>query len=164
MTLTAERLRELLHYDPETGVFTRRISTNSRAQRGDIAGCPNGEGYIYIGVDARVYRAHRLAWLYMTGEWPSHQIDHKDLVKSNNRWENLRQATVSENQANRAPQSKKYPSPKGARWHKRDKCWQAGITVAGRHISLGYFQTAEEAHAAYVAASREYFGEFARPS
>src|SRR4029450_2313606 len=98
--LTAERLRELLDYDPETGDFTWKV--NRRCVRsGSVAGNVNCvDGYCYIGVDARRYHAHRLAWLYIKGAWPNDQIDHINGNKADNRFANLRQATHSQNQAN----------------------------------------------------------------
>jgi hypothetical protein len=93
--LTAERLRELLDYDPETGVFTRRITTgrNRRWKAGDkVSGRPSATtGYLGIGIGKRRYAAHRLAWLWMTGEWPKNLMDHRDCDRTNNRWVNLRE-------------------------------------------------------------------------
>ena len=91
--LTAARLRKMLHYDPETGVFTRLWT-------GNVTGCPDAKGYLRIAADGRSYRAHRLAVLYMTGAWPSEQIDHINQVRTDNRWSNLRPATNGENGAN----------------------------------------------------------------
>lgn len=157
--LTVERLRELLHYDPETGIFTRLVDLGRLARVGMTAGSPNERGYIKIRIDGTYYRAHHLAWFYMTGEFPAPgTIDHKDTDGGNNEWENLRKATRSQNQANR----KSCLGLKGARWHKRDKRWISSITVEGQVIHLGRFKTAEEAHAAYATAAREHFGEFAR--
>ena len=84
-SLTAERLREVLDYDPDTGVFTRKVRTASSVKVGDVAGSLNGKGYIRIRVDGRLYFAHRLAWLYVHGEWPVDQVDHINGIKNDNR-------------------------------------------------------------------------------
>jgi hypothetical protein len=99
--LTAARLRELLHYDPETGAWTRLVSTsNHRARVGDNAGGVTGT-YVKIRVDVRQYPAHRLAWLYMTGAWPKHEIDHINGDRLDNRWCNLRPANDAEQARNK---------------------------------------------------------------
>jgi hypothetical protein len=167
-TLTAARLRELLHYDPETGVFTwrvrRRSGVKGRVAPGDIAGSLQSKGRdrLRIGIDYKVYRAHRLAWLYMTGEWPSRLVDHKDLNGLNNRWDNLRLATHSQNTTNSRVRSDSISGLKGVSFHKIKNRYQARIKVDRKTIRLGYFNTAEEAHAAYCDAAEHHFGEFAR--
>ena len=93
--LTYERLRELLHYDPETGAFTWIKSTYRKGQPGTPAGCLSKRlGYILIGIDKRLYYAHRLAFLWMTKQWPEKEVDHINLDKADNRWANLRPARV----------------------------------------------------------------------
>ena len=99
--LSQKRLRELLHYEPATGIFTRLVGTGGRGKAGDIAGSLQSTGYILICVDGKRYLAHRLAYLYMTGTWPPAMIDHRDTRKHNNVWTNLRPATQSENQLNK---------------------------------------------------------------
>src|SRR4051812_10516942 len=96
--LTQERLKELLSYDPLTGVFLW-LEDRGGKRAGDVAGCEK-RVYTLISVDDQIYRAHHLAWLYMTGEWPDPFVDHRDLNKHNNIWTNLREATKSQNQAN----------------------------------------------------------------
>ena len=97
--LTQNRLRELLHYEPATGIFTRLVGRRGNAKAGDIAGTLS-HGYIIIRVGVRKYQAHRLAYLYMAGTWPPAMIDHRDNCKHNNTWTNLRPATRSENLLN----------------------------------------------------------------
>jgi HNH endonuclease len=98
--LTAERLRELLSYDPTTGQWTWLVTRGSTAPAGSIAGTIYSNGYRYITIDYRRYFSSRLAFLYMTGEWPQHEVDHIDRCSSNDKWDNLRPATRSENNAN----------------------------------------------------------------
>jgi hypothetical protein len=96
MTLTAERLREILGYDPETGLFTRLVRTG-RIRAGEVAGTAHSRGYRSIVIDGRVYLSHRLAWLYVHGEWPPEQIDHINRNRADNRLVNLRAAKQSQN-------------------------------------------------------------------
>src|SRR5437879_5605760 len=103
--LTAERLKELLTYDPETGEFRWKVAPNGRVRVGDIAGCVSSRGYILIGIDGALYRAHRLAFLFMTGAFPEPQVDHSNRDKADNRWLKLREANNSQNNANKPAQS-----------------------------------------------------------
>lgn len=159
--LTAERLREVLHYDPETGEFRWRVSRRNGVKAGDVAGTVTNYGYRQIRVDGRCYRASRLAFLYMTGEWPSHEIDHRDNDPSNDRWSNLREATGSQNQANKRRQINNTSGYKGVTYHRDCARWQAQIMVHGRMRYLGLYDTREEAFAVRCSASRRYHGDFA---
>jgi hypothetical protein len=159
--LTAERLREVLRYDPVTGLFIRRCRAG-RKHAGEVAGSATRNGYRSICVDNGRYLAHRLAWLYMNGSWPERQIDHKDRDRSNNRWTNLRLATPSGNTANSRRRSTNTSGFKGVCWDKSRNRWAAYITVGYRHIYLGRFAAVEDAHDAYLAAAQQHFGEFAR--
>ena len=160
--ITAERLRELLHYDPETGIFRRLAVPTNRVKSCDIAGTPDDKGYLLIKIDLRMYKAHRLAWLYMTGAWPEDKIDHIDLDKANNRFVNLREATDSQNEANKRMLRNNTSGYRGVSWHKRDKKWIAQIWVAGKKRHLGYSDCPAAAHFAYIVAADMAFGEFAR--
>lgn len=162
--LTAERLRELLAYDTETGVFRWRARPSrwSRIRAGNVAGCVKNAGYREVGLDSCRYRAHRLAWLYVTGEWPASGLDHENLNKDDNRWANLRPATVSQNGANRRLCSINTSGFKGVNWDKQTRKWRSTIMVNGKTLYLGRFDLAEDAHAAYAEAADKYFGEFAR--
>lgn len=155
--LTADRLREVLAY--EDGVF-RWVRPRGKRAAGAVAGTINVLGYVVICIDSRQYYAHRLAWLYVHGEWPKGEIDHRDMCKSNNKIENLRDATRSENNANRGTQ--RPGRLKGTTWHKRAGRWMASIQVKGRNVYLGLHDTEEAAHAAYLAAAKEHYGDFAR--
>jgi hypothetical protein len=160
--LTAERLRALLDYNPATGMWTWVQSLGSRAQKGCQAGWVNDGGYRIIMVDRRKYRASRLAWLWMRGEWPANLIDHRDNDPSNDRWLNIRQATNLENQKNVRMHRDNASGLKGAYFDKRDRMWYSTIMRGGKKEYLGYFGSALEAHAAYAAASAKLHGEFGR--
>ena len=143
--LTQAKLKELLHYEPETGVFTWIESTSSRIKIGDIAGNKGVDGYIDIGIYGKLLRAHRLAYLYMTGEWPE-MVDHRDGDGLNNKWENLRLASKRENAINSKRSAKNKSGFKGVSWHVGGKKWQAHCGP----IYIGLFDTPEMAHAAYL--------------
>jgi hypothetical protein len=165
--ITAERLRELLHYDPETGIFTwlTRATVSRRWNTryvGTTAGSVDCHGYIAIKLIGQLNRAHRLAWLYMTGEWPSNDIDHINGNRADNRLENLRPATRSQNNANSRTQSRNTSGLKGVHKQSRGYTWAARIKINGSQHYLGNFKTPESAHAAYIVAAEKLFGEFAR--
>lgn len=155
--LTSGRLREVLSYDADLGFFTWRVKSSRRVKIGDIAGCHGSSGYYQIRIDRRTYLAHRLAWLYVHGCWPSSQIDHINGNKADNRLVNLREATIGENMQNfrSARSDNKSCGLLGASFHKPTGRWRAQIQVNGRVLHLGRFDTAEEAHVAYLAAKRE---------
>lgn len=160
--LTAERLRELLDYDPETGVFTWRVRRGSTAQKGTKAGCHCAYGYTVIRIDDRLHRANRLAWLYMVGEWPSEHVDHINRVRDDDRWSNLRLATNAQNCANAARSKNNKSGFKGVYWGRREQKWIAKITPNRKQKQLGCFDRVEDAAEAYKRAAIEYYGEFAR--
>jgi hypothetical protein len=162
--LTAERVRELLDYNPETGEFTWKPRPGSPIFNtrfaGKRAGCPDAHGYIQIMVDCCNYKAHRLAWLWVHGTLPADkEVDHRDRNRANNRIRNLRLATRQEQVANTG--ARKPGHPKGCHWSKRDQKWMAAIYVAGRKKSLGAFCRLEDAQAARFQAEAKYHGEFA---
>ena len=156
MSPTHERVREALSYNPETGVFTWLVRASTKIRVGDVAGS-SAEGYWRIKLDGKTYRAHQLAWLYMTGAWPTHEVDHINGVRDDNRWVNLRDVPRLTNQWNTvAPQRS---STTGVRGVERSKDgWTARIRVNGCRKYLGRFATIEEASAAYWAAKAEYHG------
>jgi hypothetical protein len=160
--LTASRLREVLNYDPDTGVFTRLVASGSRGIAGNPAGWRNTHGHTRISVDGRDYYAHRLAWLWMTREWPPEQIDHINGDPTDNRWKNLRPATPSQNLGNSRHRRNNTSGFKGVYWHRPTGEWRARIMINRRNIHLGLFDTPEAAHAAYLTAAQKHFGEFAR--
>lgn len=159
LSLTHDRLIDVLRYDPETGEFTWIVGGRGHRGKsiGDKAGCVHPTlGYVLIGVDGRRYYGHRLAWFYMTGEWPKDEIDHIDGVESNNAWINLREANRPQNAANCKIKSSSKVGLKGVTHDKRDGFYYPKLN--GK--SLGRYQTKEEAHKAYCDAGREKYGEF----
>jgi hypothetical protein len=160
ISLTVELVRELLNYDPATGVFTWKRH-HSAKRIGTPAGSLKRDGYIDICV-AGVHdiRAHRLAWFYVHGAWPAGEIDHRNGVKADNRIDNLRVATGSQNAANRA-WGGRGGKLKGATYIASLGKWQAQVGSHGQCIYLGCYDTAGQAHAAYCAAARALWGEFA---
>lgn len=163
--LTQARLKHLLHYDPESGMWTWLVDRPGRgAKVGDRPTHKEGSGYIQFSVDGRNYHSKRLAWLYMTGDWPPEEVDHIDLDRANDRWSNFRLASHSQNMANRAVFSNNHLGVKGVRRdaNMKSKPFRARIYVDGRSKHLGYFETAELANAAYLAAADKQHGEFAR--
>lgn len=165
--MNVEYLKSIVDYDPLTGVFTWKPRPWNAQWSSRFAGTTAGHvskfnGYIKLRYNGKSYSAHRLAWLYMTGEWPSRDIDHRDTDRTNNRWANLRLATDSLNSANRSLSCRSTSGYKGAHWLKARGEWNSRIVVRGKAINLGYFQSAELAHEAYVKAAIEHFGEYSR--
>jgi hypothetical protein len=154
--LTQERLKDVLNYDPETGVFVWIKQASSNALIGSVAGTPHSEGYCHIQIDGAKILAHRLAWLYMTGAFPPNDIDHIDRNPANNRFANLRAVTKSENQHNRKKNRTNTSGFKGVYYQKSRGKWKANIGLNGVIKHLGTFFTPEEASAAYLAAQRIY--------
>lgn len=152
--LTAARLREVLHYDPETGLFTWLVDTHRR-RKGFPAGSKRPDGYFHIGIDGGRYLAHRLAFLYMTDQWPEFQADHENVRPSDTRWCNLRPATASQNQQNKRVYKNNRCGFRGV-FKKRNR-WGAKLMINRKTINLGYFKTPEEAAAARLNGERKYF-------
>lgn len=177
--LTANLLREILEYDPSSGIFTwkqrhaelfsdgkysavRACSIWNAKLAGKAAGCPSAYGYTVIRIQDRLYGAHRLAWLYMTGEWPEGEVDHRDLDKSNNAWSNLRPATHQQNSLNCKIRRHNRLGVKGVCFHKETGKYRARITTNREVISLGLYETPKMASAAYADASAKYHMEYGR--
>ena len=158
--LTAERLREVLGYDPETGAFTWRV-TRGKARRGRDAGYRDARGYIHIRIYGALYKAHRLAWFFVCESWPESQMDHVNRDKGDNRIHNLRQATNFENQRNGDVQSNNTSGFTGVRWDKKTSKWHSYITVFGRQKNLGFYASRADAIAARKAGETQHHGDFA---
>lgn len=159
--ITHHKVRELLHYDPETGHFAWKMGQGVKVA-GSIAGSVTEKGYISINHRGRNYLAHRLAWFWMMGEWPVEEIDHRDTDRANNRWSNLRPATHGENQWNVRQRVDNTSGFKGVTRPKGRTRWHAYINEAGKRKFLGSFATAEDANQAAIAAREAAHGEFAR--
>jgi len=158
--LTQELLKELLNYDPDTGIFTWKVFRGGGSPKvGEIAGSPVTDGYIKIKLAGKLRAAHHLAWLYMTGELPV-ELDHIDRNPANNRWENLRKATSHQNAHNKGKYKNNTTGYKGV-FAAPSGAWHARIRVEGRLKFLGTFSTPELAHKAYCAAADKLHGEFA---
>jgi hypothetical protein len=164
--LTAERLKQLLSYDPDTGYFAWRGPGVGKAAKRHLkqqAGCLNNKGYRFLWIDGALYRAHRLAWLYMYGVWPPEGTDHVNLDRDDNRIANLRPATHQQNMANRGALRSSKTGIKGVRLAGNGKGWMASISAGNnRARHLGTFKTQKEAAEAYRLAATERHGEFVR--
>jgi len=179
--LTAERLRELLHYEPETGSFTWKARTpedfedgkkqskehNCAIWNGRYAGKPAGTvnkviGYSTICVEHSYIYAHRLAWLYVHGSWPVDQIDHINSLRHDNRLSNLREADRGQQEMNKPVSARNTSGFKGVSWTPREQKWRANIAADGKPLSLGYWDDPLKAWVAYSIAAMKLHGNFAR--
>lgn len=158
--VTLEELKHRFDYNPDTGLFIYKISIMF-IREGDVAGTPNTNGHIQIMINEQFYLAHNLAWFYMTGEWPSGFIvDHKDRKYDNNKWLNLRKATLSQNMGNTKLYSNNSTGLKGVHWDKRKNRFIAQITIHNKRTYLGSSTDKEEAYEIYLKAAIAHFGEF----
>ncbi len=153
---TLERVRQLLRYNPVNGEWRWRIKPAQRILAGSIAGCVRPNGYRMIGFDNGFHQSSRLAFLVMTGSWPTKFIDHINRDRSDDRWANLREASAQQNQRNRPPLS----GYKGVSLHRSGR-FRARINVNEREVALGFFNDPADAARAYDDAARRHFGEFA---
>jgi len=163
---TASRIREVLNYDPYTGIFTRKKKTGCKGVVGRPVGNLKAHGYISIQIDGHRDYAHRLAWVHMTGRWPK-EIDHINGVRLDNRWKNLRLANRTQNNANRRFNSRKKHQhlPKGViQVTNKDGSlsFYGKLTINGKQICSPAYRHPDNAHLAYLHLAIKYFGEFAR--
>lgn len=162
MPLTAERLRDALHYCPVTGHWSwKNPNTKGNAKKGARAGSNSrADGYRAIRVDCKNYLEHRLAFFYMTGAWPTEEIDHIDGNRANNAWSNLREVTRIQNIWNNRAKRHSETGLKGVERYGRQ--WLARVRIGnGQRLRIGIFATAEEASAAYLATVRSLHGAYA---
>jgi hypothetical protein len=152
--LTQARLKELLSYNPETGDFTNLKSGKGRKPVGAVVGSVSNSGYWTSMIDGKNYQHHRLVWLYVHGEFPRADLDHRDGNRANNRLINLREATRSENCQNASMKQNNTSGVTGVR--QVGNRWRTMISLRGVHRHIGYYSTRELAEAAYLAAKREY--------
>lgn len=174
---TQELLKTLLHYDKETGVFVWKkrsrdlfntpgsYSTwNTRFSCKTAGGLCKFTGYVFIGINGIQYRAHRLAWLYVHGYLPDIEVDHINMIRSDNRLCNLREATHKENNQNRIKLKNNTSGYKGVCWNKQTNKWKAQIASDKKHYNLGEYANPLEAYGAYCKASKQLHKEFSRVS
>lgn len=165
--LPAEYVRECLDYNPETGIFRWKFRDDipqyvNAQYEGKVAGQEHSEGYRVICIKYQRYFSHRLAWLLMTGEWPKDEIDHIDCNRKNNKWNNLREATCSQNFMNRKILENTVSGFKGVNWHKQNKKWLVRMKVNKKSIYVGCYDDIEDAKKSMIEARKKHHGEFAR--
>lgn len=159
--LTQARLKELLHYNPETGVFTWIKSNSPRAMAGAIAGTyVKATGYCALAIDNKDYLQHRLAWLYIYGKFPEADIDHINGVPHDNRLLNLRSCTRAQNLSNMKVCTTNSSGQKGVSFDKTRNKWKAQISIKNWNTFIGRFNTKEEASTAYQKFAAELRGSF----
>jgi hypothetical protein len=179
-TLSFDEAKQMLSYDPITGLIAwkERDARMFRATKsktsgdicrwwnvrfaGKVAGATDKKGYVRLRIFGRAYQAHRVAWLLMTGEWPKNDVDHRNLIPSDNRWENLRDATESQNLANMRARRDNSCGVKGVHWVPKLGKWRSIITVMGEKFHIGYFDCIAAASLAYAVSADKHFGEFSR--
>lgn len=153
--ITQTRIKELLHYEQKTGVFTW-IKSKGNVKVGDIAGANGKYRHLYVKIDGKNYYLHRLAWLYVYGKFPDNMIDHINGISTDNRIDNLRDVTNTVNQQNQKTAHANSKSGLiGACWNKQNKAWKAQITHQGKVIYLGLYKTSQLAHEEYLTAKRK---------
>jgi HNH endonuclease/AP2 domain len=153
-----EFLKSRYSYDPVTGVLVSKFGR----WKSQVVMQTEQQGYVVVRIDKKIFKAHRVIWKMMTGQEPPDEIDHVNNDRADNRWSNLRDATKANNQWNRKAQRSGRAGLKGAQWHERDQRWYSEIRTHGDRVWLGYFETPEEAHDAYVKAARLLHGQFAK--
>jgi hypothetical protein len=163
--ITAERLRAVLRYEPETGFFQwiARPAPSAPVHVGERAGYLRPDGYLAVMIDGRSYKLHRLAWLYMTGEWPPADIDHRNRVRDDNRWRNLRDATPKQNRENQSVGVRNRTGILGVSWSTRRSRWRAWLGHHGRYVHLGEHDTLIDAVAARLRGERGTFTHLGAP-
>jgi hypothetical protein len=157
--ITQAELHRLITYDPFTGEMLYRVRAGSR-KPGSTVGCATKRGYRRVVIAGILYSAQDLAWLYMTGKWPTGIVDHRDCNPSNFAWRNLRQASYSQNNQNRSLGKNNTSGIKGVSFFKPTNKWRATVEVNGRRVYLGHFVSREAAAATVKSARESLCGEF----
>jgi len=152
--ITQDRLKEVLNYDPVTGIFTWRVTKGKRVPKGSVAGCLNDRGYRIITIDGKLYKAHRLVFLYVDGYWPENQVDHINRARTDNHRANLREASQQCQSRNYGALKSNISKIKGVHSHSLAKKWHALIMVNGKNKHLGYYDTILDAAYARFAAEQ----------
>lgn len=157
------KLLRTLDYNTITGIFTWKIRPcrNSTAQVGDIAGTLRRDGYVLLSFNKKRYFAHRLAWFYVTGNWPINTVDHKDSRKNHNWFSNLREATRNEQEHNQVLRVTNTSGVKGISWSKHAKKWHSYIWLNGKRIYSEHFINKDDAILAVESARINYHKDFA---
>lgn len=159
--LDVKEISKYLDYSPETGDFIWRVKTKT-SNIGNVAGNTNWRGYTSIWINGNQYYAHRLAWALHYGFWPNCDVDHINENKSDNRICNLRQANRSQNMFNRGRNKNNTSGFKGVIFCKNTRRWRAQMSIYGKSVNIGRFDTKEEAAHAYFEKAKELRGEFAK--
>lgn len=159
--ITQDELKSFFEYNKLTGKFTRLVAAG-RELSGSVASCIDSDGYIRIGINGRVYLAHCLAWLYVTGVFPKISVNHLNGIKTDNSFDNLRLASRSEIAANSKISSRNSSGFKGVSFNKTKGKYKACVVKNGKQIHIGYFSTALEAHRERSVIFQRLFGQFAR--
>ncbi len=157
--ITQSELKSLFLYNPKTGIFTR-IVVKTAVSIGSIAGTKTHKRYIVISISYKKYQAHRLAWLYVYGIFPKYAIDHINGIRSDNRIDNLREATTAQNNMNSVTRCDNTSGIKGVSFFKSRNKWRADASFKGKQIYLGSFDSKADAASAYQAFSKLHHGEF----
>lgn len=162
MELTQTLLKDHLSYDPQTGEFMWVLPTGRRGVVGTLAGSAHVSGYVHIQILGRQYKAHRLAFLHMTGKWPSEEVDHINGDRANNKWSNLRESTRTGNNQNRPMHRRNTSGVKGVSFDKKYQKWGVKVCVNSKQINLGYYDDLELADLVATEARNKYHGAYAK--
>jgi hypothetical protein len=157
-----ELLRHSFNYDPETGELTWKNPRSIRVKVGDLCGCPDGKGYLTVRICTKLFFVHRVAWALVNGRWPENDIDHINGDGFDNRIQNLRSATKSQNLCNQKLSSRNKSGVKGVWWATRQKKWKARVIVNKKQYHAGYFDSISAARNAVQDLRKSLHGEYAR--
>lgn len=160
--VSQQYLKEVFDYNPDTGVFKRKKAFSNRSKVGEVLRAKQAGGYVVININGRVYRAHRLAWMYVYGEWPEGDIDHINGVKDDNRLCNLREAERSQNLCNTRTPKTNTSGYKGVSWDATRGKWVAKLCLRNKQYPLGRFDNLEDAVLTVQMKREQLHGEYAR--